>query len=165
MSPSPRAALLCLLLLGLVACAGKRDRAPGRDARFTLGALGDGWRPMDPLGADRSWYHPGLSATIYADASCADRYEDGELEALLKHLTFGIAKGAPLSSEALQLDGRDALVQRWDGALDGVGVKVGAMVTKKNDCLYDVLYVAPPARFDEGWGDFVAAVQGFRVGR
>ena len=68
-------------------------------------------------------------------------------------------------SEALRLDGRDALVQRWDGALDGVGVKVGAMVTKKNDCLYDVLYVAPPARFDEGWGDFVAAVQGFRVGR
>jgi hypothetical protein len=40
---------------------------------FTLGALGEGWRPMDPLGADRSWYHPGLSATIYADASGAER--------------------------------------------------------------------------------------------
>ena len=152
-------------LLALSACARAPDRAPQRDARFSLTAPGGAWRPMDPLGADRSWYNPGLSATIYADANCADRYEDGELDALLKHLTFGVAKGAPVRSETMTLDGRSALVQRWNGALDGVAVQVGAMVTKQHDCLYDVLYIAPPQRFEDGWPDFLATVNSFRVGR
>lgn len=159
-----RIALLSVILAS-IGCLKQRDTGPRGAERYRLGAPGAGWQPMDPLSADDAWYHADRSATIYADASCGARYEDGELDALLKHLTFGIAKGEPLRDEALTLDSRAALVRSFDGQLDGVSVRVGAMVTKKNDCLYDVLYIAPPPRFDEGWTDFVQVVQGFAVGR
>lgn len=157
-------ALLGVILVG-AACAKRGDKGPRGEQRYALGQPGGGWQPMDPLSADQAWYHPARSATIYADASCGARYEDGELDALLKHLTFGVARGEPLRDEPLTLDGRAALVRSFEGRLDGVAVRVGAMVTKKHDCLYDVLYIAPPARFDEGWADFVQVVQGFSVGR
>jgi len=159
--------LLCLIGLGLLlgACAPKSGGAkPGAKAHFSVGRPGEGWRTMDPLGADEAWYHPQLSGTIYADANCGARYEDGELGALLTHLTFGVARGEALREEPMRLDGRDALVRTYRGSLDGVSVQVGAMVTKKNDCLYDVLYIAPPARFEEGWRSFVSVIEGFRAG-
>ena len=170
MSPKTSRRLLAgVALIGAIfvtpACKKKASSSPRGGQRFSLGPLGAGWQSMDPLGADKAWYHAGRSATIYAEASCGARYEDGQLDALLTHLTFGIARGAPLRDEPLMLDGRSALVRSFNGQLDGVAVQVGSMVTKKNDCLYDVLYIAPPARFDEGWSDFVGAIQGFTVGR
>jgi hypothetical protein len=51
------------------------------------------------------------------------------------------------------------------GEIYGVGVKLGSMVTKKNACLYDVLYVAPPATFAQGWPAFLALVNGFEAQR
>jgi len=37
------------------------------------------------------------------------------------------------------------------------------VVTKKNMCLYDGLYIAPPTLFEDGWGQFVEMVSGFRT--
>lgn len=157
-----RPVALCALVLA-TAC-GAQQRA-NREGRFDLGEPGTGWRKVSAGGADQAWSHAGMSATIYADSNCGERYDDSELAALAQHLTFGVARGEPLRTEPLQLDGRDALVVVVRGQLDGVGVQVGAMVTKKNACLYDVLYLAPPSRFDQGWPDFMRVVQGFETKR
>ena len=153
---------LAVLLAG---CA--KSRAPDshtpKAARYSLGTPGAGWEAQAPGSADHAWYHPDLSATIYAASACGARFEDGRLEDLSKHLTFGIANGAPIREEHTQLDDRAALIRVWPGALDGVAVQVGTAVTKKNACLYDILYVAPPAHFDRGWTDFVQVVEGFSV--
>jgi hypothetical protein len=131
------------------------------EGRYAIGAPGDGWQRMKAGEADRAWYAQKLSATIYSDSNCASRYEDGHLPDLLAHLTFGVANGEPLHDEEMVLDGRIALVRSWKGNLDGLQVQVGAMVTKKHHCIYDVLYVAPPSTFDAGWDAFLTVVQGF----
>jgi len=149
----------------VVACASKRDAATHtpKAPKYTVGKPGSGWSPQSPGSADHAWFHKELSATIYTSSACGARYEDGKLEDLSKHLTFGIATGDPIREEHTRLDNRAALIRVWPGALDGIGVQVGTAVTKKNACLYDILYVAPPATFDRGWPDFVQVVEGFSV--
>jgi hypothetical protein len=34
-------------------------------------------------------------------------------------------------------------------------------VLNKDDCSYDMVYLAPRLRFDAGWADFVGLVSGF----
>ncbi len=151
-----------LALVVLSGCAKGRRGGNNDGPRFSLGQPGPGWARVDPGSADRAWFHGGISGSIYGDANCGTRYEDGQLADLARHLGWGIARGEPERIESLILDRREALIQVISGQLDGVKVKVGVMVTKQDDCLYDLLYIAPPATFEQGWPDFVQMVQGFK---
>lgn len=156
--------LMCLSLAVLVACGAKQKRS-NHKPRYIVGSPGEGWRSQPAGSADHSWYHSKNSAVIYTSANCGERYEDGRLEDLSTHLTFGIARGLPLREEQARLDDREALIRVYEGKLDGVAVRVGAAVTKKHDCLYDMLYIAPPSTFDDRWSDFVQVIEGFAVTR
>lgn len=167
MRQSIRITLCAVVVAGCAPKAGGKGgkSTPISEGRYRLGDPGQGWDRVDPGGADRAWHHAGISGTIYADSNCGKRYEDGDLDALSTHLTFGIARGEPTRTEDLTLDDRAAHVRVVNGVIDGVGVHVGSMVTKKNACLYDVLYVAPPATFDQGWPAFMSIVTGFQADR
>ena len=147
-----------------VACGPKTSpEARKSNENYVVPAPVGDWSRVRPGGADKAWFNRNLSATIYFDSNCKERFEDGTLSALLTHLTFGMVQNDPLREDSMTLDGRDALLRVYDGKLDGVEVRVGAVVTKKNMCLYDGLYIAPPSRFEDGWGQFVEMVSGFRT--
>jgi len=159
-----------LLLAALMGCGAKKaptESTPARvrksEGRYTVHQPGDGWARVSSGGADKAWFHKQSSAAIYFDSNCQDRFEDGKLSALLTHLTFGIARGEPIREQAMQIDGRAALARVQAGMLDGVKVKLGAVVTKKNGCLYDALLIAPPSTFESQWSTFVEVVSGFKT--
>lgn len=152
-----------ILLFLTLGCSAKKRKHTADTARYTVGAPGGAWQPQTPGSADQSWFHAPRASAIYTSANCGDRYEDGRLEDLSTHLTFGIASGEPLREEHTHLDSREALIRVYDGQLDGIAVRLGAVVTKKHDCLYDLLYIAPPVHFDAGWSDFVHVIEGFAV--
>ena len=156
---------LLLIALLTVACNKAHRQSARYEGRYRLESPGPGWDRVQPGGADRAWFNADTSASIYFDSNCLARYEDGRLPDLLTHLTFGIAEGEPLREETLMLDGREALLRMHAGHIDGVQVHIGAVVTKKNECLYDGLYIAPPARFDDGWNSFVQVLSGFESRR
>jgi hypothetical protein len=168
---SRRIHLVGVMLVGaslLAGCAKSpaktaNDKASRREGRYHLGDPGDGWRRQRAGGADHTWYHPELFASIYTDSNCKSRYQDGPLVDLITHLTFGVARGEPVFEQRRTLDRREALLRQYEGSLDGVAVTVGAVVTKKHRCVYDLLYIAPPSTFDQGWDDFMQVVEGFEV--
>jgi hypothetical protein len=45
--------------------------------------------------------------------------------------------------------------------LDGVPMRYDVWVLKKDGCVYDLLYFAPPATFERGLAAFGGLVQGF----
>jgi len=154
---------LSLLWAGWAGCSKPHRKAKRAEGSYGLQAPGQGWVRVRPGGADHGWFHKESSASIYWDSNCLARFEDGLLTDLLTHLTFGIAHGEALREEALTLDGRDALLRVHDGKIDGVVVRVGAVVTKKNECIYDGLYIAPPKLFDAQWNTFVEVMSGFKT--
>ena len=101
-------------------------------------------------------------ATIYFDSNCKARFEDKSLPDLLKHLTFGMAQGDPMVEEALTLGGRKALLRVHSGEVDGVSVKIAAVVLKKNSCIYDGLYISSPVDFDSAMPNFRNVLNGFK---
>ena len=157
----PRVALLIASALLAFGCGGARA-ARKLEGRYDIGAPGEGWRAVRSGGADHAWNNRDLSATLYVDSNCAERYEDDALDGLLNSLVRGIARGAPLTETPGTLDGRDALTRTWDGALDGVAVRVAASVSKKDFCTYDIVYIAPPSKFDAGLAAMDAVASGFR---
>jgi hypothetical protein len=152
-----------LLAMGTTTCSKPHRQAKRAEGRYTLDPPTQGWARIRPGGADFGWFHSDTSASIYWDSNCLARFEDGELGDLLTHLTFGIASGQPIREESLTLNGRDALLRVHEGAIDGVPVRVGAVVTKKDECIYDGLYIAPPRNFESQWNTFVEVMNGFKT--
>jgi hypothetical protein len=147
-----------------IGCQSKAHKKPkSNEGQFITATPEGSWKKVEPGGADKAWYHPDIGASIYFDSNCKERFEDGRLEDLITHLTFGLVQGAPLREEMLMLDGREALLRVYDGKMDGVPVRVGAVVTKKNECLYDGVYIASPSEFDAQWSAFVEVISGFKT--
>lgn len=149
---------LLLMLALLAGCAGHSGRR--LEGHYSLGDPGAGWRAVRPGSADKAWYNADLSASIYADSNCGARYDDAPLSRLIDSLALGVV-GETVREEPRTLDGREALLRVFDGRLDGVAVRVGALALKKDRCVYDVVYIAPPTKFDAGEAAFEAVVSDF----
>jgi hypothetical protein len=154
-----------LIFATLLGCGGqKRSLTSGKsgaeEGRYELGKPGRGWSRVAPGGADRAWFHTDLGASIYVDSNCKARFEDKPLNALITHLTFGMTEGQPEREEQLVIDGRAALFRIYKGNIDGVNLKIAAVVIKKNRCVYDGLYIASPSDFETGLGGFMAVISG-----
>ena len=128
-----------LFLALAIGCGPKGHKEAARsEGRYTVGKPEGDWARVRPGGADLAWFHPTMGATIYFDSNCMSRYDDGELGDLITHLTFGLAQGNPVREETLTLDNRDALLRVYNGAVDGVEVRVGAVTKKICACTTDV---------------------------
>ena len=151
--------------VGLLVACGGRSADRGDPDRYALGTLDGAWQTQEAGGADRAWWHPEHLATAYTDSHCQDQVDDVSMQRLNEQLTGGFTDAVEVSSERIRLDGREGWVRRLTGGLDGVTVEVAAVVIRKDDCVYDMVLIAPPGRFEAAWESWEPAVQGFRVGR
>jgi hypothetical protein len=121
------------------------------------------WLWVDPGGADRAWYNGHLRASIYTDSNCGSRFLDGHPQLLLRHLMYGLDQAELLRDEPTTVGGRTGRLCVQRGTLDGIEVQVGAIVFNRGACTYDLVYIASPARFDEGWPAFEGVVGSFEA--
>lgn len=165
----------CLAWIGLLlvgsACGGWRgygdtyyrrwERGVRHEATYRFGMPGDGWRPLKEKGVQVAWWNDALDAAILLDSQC-ERHGDSTLEAFTDHLRIDFREWEVKSQEKLQLNGRDALRSVVEASIDG-GPKtmMELIVTKKNGCLFDLEYVAPPHSFEGGRAAFARVVAGF----
>jgi len=119
------------------------------------------WLSVDPGSADLAWWNQNLSSTIYADSHCGAQFEDSTLERLAQHLTAGLDDVEEVHRADLSVANRAALLRVVQGKLDGVEVNIGAVVFKRNECNFDLLFVAPPRHYDAGQDTFMRAVSNF----
>ena len=153
------ALVLCSLL---AACASQRTlQNPG--AAYSVNVIGqDGWEVVEPGSADAAWWNAELRSTIYADSQCGTQYEDSTLDRLATHLTSGLDNSQEVERSELFVGERAALLRVVEGRLDGVPVRIAAVVFKRNRCNFDLLFIAPPHHYEEGRAVFMGAVQSFK---
>jgi hypothetical protein len=119
-----------------------------------LGPVPEGWRPLRIAGADLAFRDPAREGSALFDVHCDRRDDDAPLAALTGHLIMGTTERDIELEETVPFDGREALHTRMRAKLDGVPMQYDIYVMKKDGCVYDLVYVAPPARFAEGAADF-----------
>lgn len=152
-------------LLGMVALAAGcatgrivgdtyRDSGAGFQVRLPRG----GWQLRSLDGAALTFAWPERRAGMALRVDCYSP-EAGPLRWVARHLFFGLQEARILGQETLRLHGGAAAAIRLRARLDERPVEVEGVTFRRSGCLYDFIYVAPPATFPQGRADFETFVQ------
>jgi len=156
-----------ILLLGvflIVSCFGRDYR--GGIMRYEKGRIFTGTKVFQVTYPPPPWQDPRLhykemihendriQGTIVTDALCGPKFEDTPLAMLAKHLFYKLENPHMEPHRYFELEGREAIHVEGKGSMDGIPLRMAVVVLKKNACIYDFVYFAPPDRFREGVKDF-----------
>ncbi|HEX5037357.1 MAG TPA: hypothetical protein VFX30_09395 [bacterium] len=165
--------VIVFFLLTLCACFGldrrggitgyKNGEADAGKARFTVRRLPPPWKQPRRLLKQLVYENDPLAATIVVDALCGPKYDDAPLNRLAAEMFQRLQKPKIRSEKNVTLDGRSAVRMDGGGAIDGVPLEMSVVVMKKNFCLYDFIYFAPPQTFSQGKRDFEEFLNGFET--
>lgn len=169
--PSWSALVGALLALALACgttagCAGKqgfdgRVYHAGR-ASFRVGPVPSGWRKTDAVdGAMLAFTDDPHGGMVSVYGRCGKDGDDVPLSALTQHLLIGFTEREVTEQKLVSLDGREALHTVLTAKLDGVRTGLSLYVLKKDGCVYDLSYAAPPSTFGQGLPAFDAFATGF----
>jgi hypothetical protein len=161
------ALLLVALLLTAVPACGHGDSFEGGilhkgELAIHVGPVPAQWQRVRIAGADLAYRDEAREGSTMFDVRCG-RSSDAPLTVLTEHLIMGTTARDFVSQETLPLDDREALHTLMRAKLDGVPMQYDIYVLKKDGCVYDLVYVAPPARFTAGSADFERFALGLRA--
>ncbi len=162
--------ILCALVSLATACSSPQDvsvrgsTVSASNLSYTFGPTGSAWRPITIEGNDAAWLDERTSGTVHVDHTC-ERSQDTPLPALVNHLLLGFTERTFALEETVPFDGREARHVVVNARLDGVTRTLELYVMKKDGCVYDLGFAAPPDRFESGRADFTAFAQGFHTAR
>ncbi|HWV36896.1 MAG TPA: hypothetical protein VN033_00280 [Vulgatibacter sp.] len=164
-----RSSLLLASLAALVAIASScastgtfRDGVYlGREANYRITPLASPWSRIFFTGNDLAWEGP--QGQVVAVNGVCSGHGDPSLKVLTDHLLFGFEDRVVEARDELRLAGRAALRTRASATLDGVPVELELTVLKKDGCVYDLTYTAPPGGFDAGLATYRALVESFEA--
>jgi hypothetical protein len=130
------------------------------DLRVELGPVPSSWRRVEVDGADLAFRDDARDGSALFDVRCRGRDDDAPLAILTQNLIMGTTDRDFESQEVVPFDRREAMHTRLRAKLDGVPMQYDIYVMKKDGCLYDLVFVAPPDHFVEGAADFGRFVAG-----
>ncbi len=125
-----------------------------KDLSYKVGYLGPAWKEFKTGSKSASFHNDAFGATISTDAFCGGSFEDLPLKTLDGQLFAGMGKRVVSKSDEIVLDGRGALRTVSDASVDGVRLKFDAVTLKKDNCIFDFIYMAPPENYSSGVKDF-----------
>lgn len=164
-----RQVVVVLAVLTGAACSGTDVRVRGNEVtagalQYTFGPVPPSWRPVAVESDDVAWFDPATDGVVHVDHTC-DRAMDAPLPSLVQHLLIGFTQRETVLEETVPFDNREARHVVVNARLDGVPRALELYVMKKDGCVYDLGFVAPPDRFASGRPAFDAFVRGFRTVR
>ncbi|MBM4360420.1 MAG: hypothetical protein FJ096_20120 [Deltaproteobacteria bacterium] len=154
---------VCLALVALAGCAPRFDGRVyrGNGVAFAVATIPPSWQPLRDRDAALEFRDPDARATVLVNGRCGLASDEVPLSALTQHLFIDFTQRSLESQEVVPLDGREAMHTRLTALLDGVPMRFDVWVLKKDGCVYDLLYFAPPTSFDGGLPAFGELVRGF----
>jgi len=165
--PVSRMVLVFLAVSSGIACSGSGVRVQGNEVsagalRYAFGPVPSSWQPVRVESNDVAWFDPATSGLVHVDHTC-DRSMDTPLPSLVQHLLIGFTQRETVLEETIPFDRREARHVVVNARLDGVPRSLELYVMKKDGCVYDLGFVAPPEHFAAGRPAFDAFVRGFRT--
>ncbi len=133
------------------------------DLRVEVGPVPSTWRRVQVDGADLAYRDDARSGSALFDVRCEGSSGDAPLTILTQNLIMGTTQRDFESQDLVPFDRREALHSKLRARLDGVPMQYDIYVMKKDGCIYDLVYVAPPDRFGDGAADFERFVAGFHT--
>lgn len=131
--------------------------------RIGLGPVPTSWRRVGVEGADLAYRDDEREGSALFDVRCDAPGQDAPLSILTEDLIMGTTERDVEVQKVLPFDSREAMHTVLRAKLDGVPMQYDIFVMKKDGCVYDLVYVAPPSHFPSGSGDFERFAAGLRT--
>jgi hypothetical protein len=150
------------------ACAGPTFNGTvyrGKDFAFRVPTPPSSWKRIEAGGDALAFHDEQHDAMIATSGRCKVDGEDVPLRSLVQHLFLQFTEREVVSEEVVPFDGREALHTVVLAKLDGVPRQFDVWILKKDGCVYDLYFFAPPAEFEAAVGPFREYVQGFSTVR
>lgn len=166
-----RAALLtiALIVIAVTGCAGRRlqDGVYRSEHGYRIAVPGADWLVVDDTDADLELRRVDGQAAMLAAATCRPLTARTRYADLGRHLLLGLRERETLEDGEVSLAGRTGAHLVVEGRMrdSRQRVRIESYTVKDNRCVYDLLYVAPPAVFESARGDFERFVRSFAAER
>lgn len=135
-----------------------------KQVSYRIGELPSSWHRVFVEGNDLAFSEQDTGRALAVNSTC-EGHDDPPLQVLTRHLLMGFTARQEVSQQLIPLDGREALRSRHLAKLDGVPVELELVVLKKDGCVFDFTYVAPPGQAEARMPDFDALLAGFHAER
>jgi hypothetical protein len=158
---------MLLALIALTACrrVSFEDSVFSKpDVSYSVGELPGHWQRVFVKDSDLTFSEAGTGRAVSINSTC-EGHDDPPLPVLTRHLLMGFTDRQEQAQRTVVLDGREALRSRYTAKLDGVPVELELVVLKKDGCVFDFTYVAPPGEVEPRLSDFDTLLAGFRAER
>jgi hypothetical protein len=132
---------------------------------YVVGPLDGNWRMVHLQSAGAGWFNNVAGAIIESNATCRDDAEAAPLKALTRELLVGYTERQFLDEQLVRMQAREALRTQLIARLDGVPMRLEIYVLRRNGCVFDLAYAAPPRSFAVAEPDFARFVAGFADAR
>jgi hypothetical protein len=169
-STAPRSGLPAVLGIALImsGCWGSTgsyvDRRFEDDhVHYNVGEPGPTWTRVALESTNVAWHNRELAAGILVNSHC-EGVKAAPLAGLTGELMMGSTEREVLSQTLRAFSGREALETIARSKIDGVVRQRAMFVLKKDGCVYDVIYDAPPDQFAAGLADYQKVRDGLEVG-
>jgi len=154
------ATLLALLLSSCASSGFEGNVYRDGEVHFRVGPVPSSWRRLEVEDARLAFRDDTANATVAVNGRCGLDGDDVPLSSLTQHLFLQFTDRAQISQAKVSLDGREALRTEISAALDGVKKQYLVYVLKKDNCVYDFMYIAADSAPGSRAG-FERFVQGF----
>jgi hypothetical protein len=132
---------------------------------YVVGALASEWRMVHQESAAAGWFNNSSGAIISTNATCRDDAEAAPLKALTRELLVGYTERRIIDEELVPLQAREALRTHVRAKLDGVPMELEIYVLRRNGCVFDLAFAAPPQWFNLSQPEFARFVADFTDAR
>jgi hypothetical protein len=162
-----RAALITTVVIvtAVAGCAGRRlqDGIFRSEHGYRVTVPGPGWVVVDDSPADLELRRADGQAGMLAAATCRPATTRQRNVDLSRHLLLGLRERETLEDGDASLAGYPGVHQVVEGRMrdSRERVRIESYTVKDHRCVYDLLYVAPPAAFDASRADFERFVASF----
>lgn len=156
------------LALAIAGCAtASFDGTTYRTKQTTLkiGPRPASWQRIETSHGLLAYRDEAYGATIVLNGRCDEPSDDAPLASLTQHLFLLFTERQIDAEETIPFDGREARRTTLTAKLDGVPKRFVALVTKKDNCVYDFVLIGDgeAARYAAARRDFDAFVGGFHA--
>jgi len=154
-----------LLILGLthVSCVSVNigPKKAGRAENIRTSPPGNSFQSISETAADQAWQSQKTGNTISYLSECPEPAMS--LELLTSESLAVLKNNHVIEQKTKFFNGREALATRAEGTLDGIGMKMQALVFKRNGCSFLITYAARKDRFNDELHEFTQFLESFQA--
>jgi hypothetical protein len=140
--------LICTMIISIAGCAilGTADDPVVKSSNAKFSAPDSPFEKSNVSSADQVWQSKKTGSTIAVNSMC-QKYSDLSLKNLEQNILAGIENLKVIDDKTTNFDGREASRLLAEGTTDGVPIRIDLLIFKKNNCTYDLAYIAKPQNF------------------